>query len=129
MRITGVTVDQFDAIVRRVTPDYGHNLVTHRDAHNVSRRSMRGRLTVVSSRGPGARRSWSGRRLPAACWHAYRDVLTLLFEVYPTARVYTSMARYIGREGFHRVYRTTRWINVGSVMEPAYMPDLCDCPH
>jgi hypothetical protein len=75
---------------------------------------------------PGARRSWSGRRQTAACWHAYRDVLAELFRRYPRATVITSMARYDGREGFERNYLTTADINIGSQMQPAYMPELCD---
>jgi hypothetical protein len=68
-----------------------------------------------------------GRRIPAACWHAYRDVLAALFDQCPAARVRTALAVYRGREGFERHYPATAYVNVGSQMQPAHMPELCDC--
>lgn len=76
---------------------------------------------------PGARRSWSGRRAGAACWHAYRDVLAELFRRYPHAVVLTGMARYEGREGFERSYPATAYHEIGSQYQPTTMPELCDC--
>jgi hypothetical protein len=98
-------------------------------ARAVSGKSCQGRLYVANSRGPGARTASSGRHGPYACWHAYRDVLQALFDAYPDARVRTSLANYIGRDGFERDYPATGWRNVGSQMEPRCMPDLCDCGH
>lgn len=76
---------------------------------------------------PGARRSWSGRRIQAACWHAYRDGIRAVFDRNPDARVYTGMAKYIGVQGFEDNYPATANRNIGSMIQPAYMPDLCDC--
>lgn len=78
---------------------------------------------------PGARRSATGRRLKAACWHAYRDVLAAVFDLNPEAKVYTAMAKYIGRDGFYVQYPKTAHTNIGSMAVPAYMPELCDCEH
>jgi hypothetical protein len=88
---------------------------------------VRGRVLPVTSRSEGARRSWTGRRVPAVCWHAYRDVLAALFEQRPEATVRTALAVYRGREGFEACYPETAYRNVGSQMQPAYMPELCDC--
>jgi hypothetical protein len=57
----------------------------------------------------------------------YRDGLAELFARYPFARVRTAMAYYKGEEGFLSTYPATAYVNVGSMMNPAYMPDLCDC--
>lgn len=128
MQITGVTRDQFELIVKTVSElKYDGNVRLHQDAHDITGRSMRGRIDVHSSRGPGARTSSSGRRGPYACWHAYRDVLAALFTEYPEATVRTAMATYRGAEGFLNTYPRTAYRNIGSMMQPAYMPSLCNC--
>lgn len=129
MEIRGLTVGEFDSAVSKVSAQYGHNLITHPDSHDVSntRPSCRARVWVGSSREAGARRSWSGRRLRAACWHAYRDVLTEVFNINPDAVVVTGLARYNGREGFESTYPGTAYTNIGSQMAPVTMPELCDC--
>lgn len=85
----------------------------------------RGTIGVYSSRQPGARRSWSGRRLAAPCWHVYRDVIREILRE-PGRRVTTSMARYTS-ENFEDLYPATGHVNIGSRMEPRKMPDLCEC--
>jgi len=110
----------------KVSTDYDGNLVVTADSYQ-SGSLVRARVGVLSSREPGARRSWSGGRIPSACWHAYRDVLAALFDQRPAARVRTALAVYRGREGFERDYPATAYRNVGSAMQPAYMPELCDC--
>jgi len=85
----------------------------------------RGTIGVYSSRQPGARRSWSGRRLAAPCWHVYRDVIREILRE-PGRRVTTSMARYTS-ENFEDLYPATGHVNIGSRVEPRKMPDLCEC--
>jgi hypothetical protein len=126
MEIRGATLADFETAVAKVSPDYGDNLIVHPGSHS-NGRLLRARVGVLSSREPGARRSWTGRRIPAACWHAYRDVLGALFEQRPQATVRTALATYRGREGFERAYPATADLNIGSQMQPAYMPDLCSC--
>lgn len=131
MEISGVPFRTFHAIVDNISRDrYNGNITVHQDAkdlHGARKPRMRGRLTVISSREAGARRSWTGRRMPAACWHAYRDVLAEMFQRFPDATVRTSMATYKGKAGFLAQYPGTAHRNVGSAISPAYMPDLCDC--
>lgn len=128
MQVTGLPLHRFIAITREVSDlHYGGNIVVHQDAHALSGNRFRGRLGVKDSRGPGARRSWSGRRMPATCWHGYRDVLRAVFTEYPEATVRTSMATYRGMAGFLADYPATADANVGSIMEPVTMPELCEC--
>lgn len=130
IRGNGVTFGDVAATVARVSAErYDGNVILDDNAHALlsGGRSFRGRLKVKSSRGPGARRSWSGRRMPVACWHAYRDVMAAVFAEHPDARIRTSMANYVGRAGFEDLYPGTAYINVGSQVSPAYMPDLCEC--
>lgn len=74
-------------------------------------------LRVKSSKGPGARRSWGGRRLVSACWHVHGMFIDALPE----------HATIITAHG--TVHPGDRWIdkNVGSQYKPAFMSELCDC--
>jgi hypothetical protein len=131
VEISGVTLDQFHTIVNMISSTrYLGNITLHRDAkdlHGVRKPRIRARLAVSDSRAPGARRSWTGRRMPVACWHAYRDVLAELFRLFPNAVVRTGMAKYNGQAGFLAAYPATADINIGSQMQPVRMPDCCDC--
>lgn len=128
MQVTGLSLEDFERIVKEISAVcYDGNVIVEQEAHAQSPRRFTARLRTKSSRGSGARMSWSGRHIPAACWHAYRDVLEALFEEYPQARVRTAMAVYKGKEGFRANYPYTAYKNIGSMMQPAYMPDLCEC--
>jgi hypothetical protein len=99
---------------------YDDNITIHPNRVGIS-------LWAVDHKGKGARRSPSGRRLHNACWHVHRDVLRLLFERHPQAKIRTGLATYIGREGFERDYPAT-----GSIMTTAGgrrtpFRSLCDC--
>lgn len=128
MEIRRVPYSEVVRIVEKVSADrYDGNIVVHADAKPLGNSGFRGRIIGQTSNGPGTRRSWSGRRGPYACWHAYRDVLREIFKEYPNATVRTSMARYDGAAGFEREYPGTADKNIGSMFQPAYMPDLCEC--
>ena len=120
--------------------EYGGNVRIHRDARpirvipnyppgntNTNGYGFAGRIDTHSSKGNGARRSASGRRINAACWHAFRDTIRAILTEYPHAIVTTGMARYEGLAGFEKVYPETANRNIGSLFAPAYMPDLCEC--
>jgi hypothetical protein len=130
IRSKRLTFDQICAIVRDVSErHYDGNVIVHPDAHALygNGNGMTGRLRTVTNDGPGARRSWSGRRGPTACWHAYRDALRAVLSADPTASVLTMLARYDGLTGFESTYPGTANLNIGSEMMPAYAPELCDC--
>lgn len=128
MRATGLGTESdiafvVDAIGRQ---NYGGNLEI-KSSRQVSRNVVTFTIRATSSRGPGARCSWSGRRSIAACWHAHRDVMRALFTINPDGKLYTAMATYIGRQGFEDNFEATAGRNIGSRVSPAYMPDLCEC--
>lgn len=126
MNIIGVTQEQFERIVAKVSWQCYDGNVSTVDLHMVGHRSCRGRVNVKSSSGLGARRSWSGRRGPWACWHVFRDVIAETFEQYPDARVTTGLARYT-RANWASTYPATGERNIGSMVNPVTMPELCDC--
>jgi hypothetical protein len=126
MNIKGLTLSQFEAVTAGISAAiYSNNVQVHRDAHTRGALTI-ARLDVRDSRGLGARRSRSLRRGPYACWHAYRDVLGACFWVNPEAVIRTGMAVYRGRDGFTRDFPATGRVNVGSMMAPVTMPELCD---
>ena len=131
MNVRGCSLEEFRRIVDSVSDAFYHgNVIVDPQAHeNGSSRTdgFVGRIRVENSSGDGARRTWTGRRQPAACWHAYRDVLDALFERYPDATVRTGLATYTGRGGFLDEFPATAWANVGSEFQPALMADLCEC--
>jgi hypothetical protein len=131
MEIKGITSEVFGAIVWRVSETrYDENVTcdglapTKYGRGGVPRFNQR--VIVRSSRGAGARRSWSGRRMPCACWHVFRDVVRATLTAHPTATFRTRMAHYTA-DNFESTYPATGCLNIGSLMQPAYMPDLCEC--
>lgn len=128
MDIRGKGVD-FDTVVRLMSNATGDNIEIHPDAKPLGDRGygFRGRIMARDSRGVQARRSASGRYGPYACWHAYRDAMRAVLNAYPQATIKTGMAVYRGLDGFEQTYPTTADVNVGSMVSPAYMTELCDC--
>jgi hypothetical protein len=135
MRLRGITLDDFRASVARVNAStsedgiaYSGNLAVHPDArqHGVRVPTVSGRLYVLDSRAPGARWAVSGRRMPAACWHAFRDVYRDLLQHHPDLVITTAMARYTS-ENFEDTFPSTADVNVGNMMQWVSMADLCNC--
>ena len=128
MRLRNVTLADFHDSVQRVNAHYNGNLHVHTDAHETGSRIITtvGRLDVLDSHGAGSRTSWSGRHGRYACWHAFRDVVRDILAHNPDATVTTALARYTA-DNFEDTYPATGHRNIGSMVQPAYMPELCDC--
>lgn len=132
MEIKGLEPYQFEQIVRDVSNiHYDGNVIVGWGQWGPTMlggtgKRFRGRVIVQSSRGKGARRSWSGRRMPAACWHVFRDVVRATLAAYPGATFRTAMAYYTAAN-FEATYPATGYTNIGSMMAPVTMPELCDC--
>ncbi|MGW6054454.1 hypothetical protein [Streptomyces sp. NPDC055189] len=126
MNIQGVSPNDFRALTADVSGDrYETNVIVAPDAHVAGNCATVARLRVADSRGFGARTAASGRHGPYACWHAYRDVLFLLFCTYPAATVRTCCATYRGLRGFEETFQITAYHNLGSALHPRYIRDLC----
>ena len=130
MLVTGLSLDQFRELVETVSTDnYDGNVIVQQDAYALSKNRFRAQIRCKSGRGSGARTTTSGRHMPIACWHAYRDVIAWIFRMNPNARVQTSLAIYRGSDDFQVKYLPTGRVNVGSMVEPVTMPELCQCEH
>lgn len=86
------------------------------------------RITVMNSRGPGAKiNRMTGRHIKAACWHAHFDVLAVLFTLYPEAVIESAFDVYRGLADFRNRAPETRYQNIGSMMNPVEARDGCAC--
>ena len=131
--ITNLSSDDIRAIVGTVSDDaYAGNLAItddgiRTDTRRDGRYSHRVALTTRDSSQPGARRSWSGRRSRATCWHAFRDVFAVVMMRDPAAVIRTGLATYSGAAGFLELFPATGEANIGSMAQPAILADLCGC--
>lgn len=136
MEIKGLSLTEFRSCVHEVsTRRYAGNLRMGDNAYDRAdgkngTHYCTARLRVLDSRGPGSRTSWTGRHGPYACWHACRDVLHEVFRRYPNAVIRAGhgwRVTYRGLAGFLADYPETAHVNIGSVIDPVTMPELCEC--
>lgn len=73
------------------------------------------------------RRSPSGRRIHAVCWHGFRDFFRALYERTPDAICKTALATYRGSEGFEETFPETGFVNIGSYYSPMFASQACSC--
>lgn len=129
MKLWNVTQEQLEGIVTEVSNEqYGGNLRIKSIATNGKRvKTVTFTLTVNSSKEKGGRRSHSGRRVCACCWHGHRDVMQKIFVRFENARLQTALADYRGRDDFENSFESTGDKNIGSQFAPLAMRDACDC--
>ena len=122
---TSLTERDLTLVIANVSGNYAGNVTA--EIRPLTRTTSNVKVRTRSSREIGSRRSWTGRRGPWACWHVFRDVIGGIMEVDETATVSTSLVTYRGREDFLTKFPETAWQNVGSMVHPVYMVELCDC--
>lgn len=132
MTIKGITPSQFHSLVEEVSSSLYQDNLKVKNCSPLSSNRIRATVTVKSSKGRGARLSYPNSQgkqhhLAAACWHAYRDVLSRLFQFNPEASVRTAHAIYKGREDFLLKFEATGKHNIGSEMFPLYYREACSC--
>jgi hypothetical protein len=128
MNINGLTLAEFTEVVDRISREtYDGNVIVESNAHDAGNNRCVARIKVKDSSGTGSRRAVSGRRMAAACWHAYRDVIHAVLEAYPNAKIDTGMEKYHGMSEFLRLYPDTANKNIGNMYQSIFMPDMCEC--
>jgi hypothetical protein len=127
MQVWNVSADCIGHVVAAVSSaNYDGNLIFKRLPEMVGR-SVSFTLTVQRAANPGGRRSHTGRKVCAACWHCHRDVMAAIMAIVPKARIKTAQADYRGREDFNDKFESTGYNNCGSMMEPLDYRDSCEC--
>lgn len=127
MIITGLsTTELHDVVAKLNAGDYDGNInVEGCEALSSTGTRISVKLGTLDSRKHGSRRAWSGRHGKWLCWHGFRDVFRAVMAVNPDARIKTGKTIYKGRQHFEDTYENTADINVGSMIQPAFMPDMC----
>lgn len=109
-------------------PDYtyGGNL-RFKNGPTILGRRFRFTLTVNDSSGEGGRRSNTGRKIAAACWHAHRDFFRALYAINPKASIKSALAEYFDAEDFEENFEETGDRDIGSIMVPQIVREACEC--
>jgi len=126
MKVWGIDVEQANRIIRRVSTGYDGNIVFKRTPE-LDGRAVWFTLTTADTRKRGARRSASGRRVAACCWHGHRDIMLGILGSYPDCRIKTAHADYRGLADFAAKYESTGDTNIGSHYQPMAYRDACNC--
>lgn len=127
MQFRNCAVADVEAAVAAANEEHAYDMrLDFTSGHNGN---FRGRLLPVtgSSTRNGRRRSPSGRRVHAMCWHAHLAMLRALFERVPQARVTTALADYKGRANFEATWPNTGDKNIGPAFDPMSYEHACDC--
>lgn len=118
----GCTINQLEEALTIVNKKYEGNIAWKRPPENLSKNSVRFTLRIKDSRKAGGRRGFNGQRIGiSACWHVHGDFFDALFSVCPTALV-SSAGKKITLD-----YGNWEDRNIGSIEEPLYYSEACDC--
>ena len=126
MIIRKATKEQIFTAMAATSAVYGDN-VRFKNGPDVQGTGHRLTLTVNKSAGPGGRRSATGRKVAAACWHVHRDFMRALYIQAPEAVIITALARYEGAQNFEEIFTATGHGNIGSAANPQCMRNACEC--
>ena len=129
MIIRNATKAQLFEAVREAANDYEGNVRFKNgpDAVNSKGTGHRLTLTVNKSAGPGGRRSATGRKVAAACWHVHREFMRAVYRRAPEAVIITALARYEDAQDFEEKFTATGHGNIGSAAHPQSMRNACEC--
>jgi hypothetical protein len=129
--ITNATLPELIKALLIVNKKYDNNVEFNRYPEKIKKSNrMLFTLKVKDCSKPGHRigffptKKGNPRRLSAACWHVHGDYFEALFSVNPECYVLTS------RFGNTKVTKEKgNWTDqdVGSMMRPAKLSELCDC--
>lgn len=125
MKIYNTTFEDIRKALARVNKRFDDNICFKSGPTflNQTGTSFNVTLTVLDSRGPGARRGFQRRkdgkrrRLSAACWHVHGYFMYYLNR----KAAIVSLGHRSGPSGPWRDWQ------VGSQFDPVYMSGLCDC--
>lgn len=120
MLVSNCTADDLHAVLDVLNKEMYEGNIRFKDIRPQGRQ-VRFTLTVNSSKGPGGRIGFGGRRVAAACWHVHGNFFDALFKVCPDAKVRAGQKVITKDQG-----NWEDW-NIGSMMEPMMYSEACDC--
>jgi hypothetical protein len=124
MIVKGLSIEELKRCLEIVNIKYDGNVDFN--TLKTEGKGIRFTLRVKNSRGKGARLSQhNGRHLINACWHVHGDLFDIILKEYPSATITTADKKVYSVNGTIM----NNWIdwNLGSMMEPMYYSDACEC--
>jgi hypothetical protein len=119
--VTTASLDTICKAMNRINKRYKNNVMFNR--LDVVGKRIHFTLRVRSSKGLGARRSHSGRRLACACWHAHGHLFEAILKYDPSAKIMS--------QGVKTTITVLggNWVdkNIGSMVQPIMFSQACDC--
>lgn len=125
MKATKCTKEHLEMALAAINKKYAGNIKFNSNSDLPKRFTLRVKgAGLGSAYSPAYVRgsSWAKkRRTGSACWHAHGDFFDALFAISPDAIVY-SLGNKITKDGGN-------WqdFNCGSIMNPAYASECCEC--
>ena len=116
---TTATTEQLTAALQHVNEKFEDNIV-FKSGPTPKGRRMQFTLTVKDSKEAGGRRSHTGRRISAACWHVHGEFFEYLFDDGVSLIIAGDKRMRDNRDNWQD------W-NIGSVMYPMYYSEACEC--
>ncbi len=107
-----------------VNQKYNGNIEFNRFSHEGN--GFRFTLRVINSRLPGARLGFTGKHLINACWHVHGNFFDALLNIYGHAKIKTAK-RTIEKTAEGQIIGNWEDWNIGSIMEPLYYSEACNC--
>lgn len=123
MKVYGIEREQLLKALGEVSLRYDGNVIFDKYPEMFNKKPNNFTFTIrtKNSYEKGARRSWTGRRMPKACWYVHGELFDLLFTMGAT-KITTGFAKPM-------LSKSDNWqdYQIGSVMQPALMSGACDC--
>ena len=103
-----------------VNRDFDNNLEFN-NYERISETRIRLTLKVRDSKKKGSKLGYNGRHIINACWHAHGYFFEALLSIQPKAVIKSALATITANSG--------NWTdtNIGSIMEPLYFSEACEC--
>lgn len=118
---TNASIEQLNEALNEVNKRFDNN-ITFKTLGAVNSKRNKFTLTVVDSHKPGHRRGFYNNRLvKAACWHVHGYFFEYLFNSCDKVIIWAGKKKMESNED-----NWQDW-NIGSVMQPLYYSEACDC--
>lgn len=122
MKIYNTTKENINLALQEVNKKFEDNIILNRfEERGIKKKSYIVTLKCKSSKKAGHRIGFYGRRFPSACWHVHGCFFEELFKLEENTEIVTAEKRITIMGG--------NWEdkNIGSVMQPLYYSEACDC--
>ena len=96
-------------------------------------RGFRFRLGLLEVNGQPGQKHWRRlnhtltRKVNAVCWHGHKSFMDAIYQLSLETVIITAFARYDGYQDFLDKFQDTYYHKIGSMVQPCYYGDACEC--